>query len=77
MSTKRDRFFEVFGEIYTLNESQKSPETTLESLNLDSFDRVELFADIEEEFGLDLEDKTADSFNTIGEILDYIEKNGN
>lgn len=76
MSTKQDRFFEVFGEIYTLNESQKVTETTLESLNLDSFDRVELFADIEEEFDLDLDDKSADSFKTIGEILDYIEKNG-
>ena len=48
-----------------------TPETTFESLGIDSLDTVEMFMDLEEQLGveLELEEKVA----TVGELADYIE----
>ena len=54
-----------------LNKEDISPDTTFESLGIDSLDTVEMVMDLEEELGieLDLEDKIA----TIGELVAFIE----
>ena len=48
-----------------------TPETTFESLGIDSLDTVEMVMDLEEQLGveLELEEKVA----TVGELADYIE----
>ena len=48
-----------------------TPETTFESLGIDSLDTVEMVMDLEEQLGveLELEGKVA----TVGELADYIE----
>ena len=47
-----------------------TPETTFESLGIDSLDTVEMVMDLEEQLGveLELEEKVA----TVGELADYI-----
>ena len=48
-----------------------TPETTFESLGIDSLDTVEMVMDLEEELGveLELEEKVA----TVGELVQFVE----
>ena len=48
-----------------------TPDTTFESLHLDSLDTVEMLMDMEEELGVDLE--LEERLNTIGELVSFIE----
>ena len=48
-----------------------TPETTFESLGIDSLDTVEMVMDLEEELGVDLE--MEEKVNTVGELVDFIE----
>ena len=40
----------------------------------DSLDQVELVMSLEEEFGAEIRDEDADSLNTVGDAINYIEK---
>ena len=55
-----------------LDASEISPESTFESLGIDSLDIVEMIMDLESELGveLDLEDQ---KIATFGELADFIE----
>ena len=44
-----------------------------EDLNADSLDVVELMMDLEENFGVTIEDEEAAKMSTIGDIVNYIE----
>ena len=48
-----------------------TPETTFESLGIDSLDTVEMVMDLEEQLGddLELEEKLA----TVGELVDFVD----
>ena len=48
-----------------------TPETTFESLGIDSLDTVEMVMDLEEQLGvgLELEEKLA----TVGQLVDFVE----
>lgn len=48
-----------------------TPESTLESLNIDSLDMTELICDIEEKCDIELGDM--DNVETIGQMADYID----
>ena len=45
-----------------------------QDLGADSLDQVELVMSLEEEFGAEIRDEDADSLNTVGEAIAYIEK---
>lgn len=47
-----------------------TPESTLESLNIDSLDTVELICDLEER--CDIELGYPENLNTVGDIVEYI-----
>ena len=47
--------------------------STKEDLNADSLDVVELMMDLEENFGVTIEDEEAAKMSTIGDIVNYIE----
>lgn len=47
----------------------------VEDLGADSLDVVELLMSLEDEFGLSLPDEVAMQLKTVGDIVDYIEKN--
>ena len=55
--------------------SEFTPETTFESLGIDSLDTVEMLMDLEEELGveLEMEEKVA----TVGELAAFIESKVN
>lgn len=49
-------------------------ETNLQDdLNADSLDAVEIIMAIEDEFGLEIPDEKAESLQTIGSIVEYVE----
>ena len=45
----------------------------LDDLDADSLDAVEIIMIIEDEFGIEIPDVTAESLKTIGEIVEYVE----
>ena len=48
-----------------------TPETTFESLGIDSLDTVEMVMDLEEQLGVDLE--LEEKLTTVGELVDFVE----
>ena len=46
-------------------------------LNADSLDTVELVMELEDEFDLTIPDEEAEKLKTVGEAIDYIQKNLN
>ena len=47
------------------------PETTFESLGIDSLDTVEMVMDLEEELGVEL--ALEEKVSTVGELVDFVE----
>ena len=47
------------------------PETTFESLGIDSLDTVEMVMDLEEELGVELE--LEEKVTTVGEFVEFVE----
>jgi len=44
----------------------------LADLGLNSFELVEMVCEVEEEFGVEIPDKTIGEFKTVSDLLDYI-----
>ena len=58
------------------SEDKVTRETKIvEDLGADSLDVVELLMALEDEFGLSLPDEVAMQLKTVGDIVDYIDKN--
>lgn len=55
-----------------LDPSEITPESTFESLGIDSLDIVEMIMDLESELGieLDLEDQKISTFRELGDFID-------
>nr|WP_300005127.1 acyl carrier protein [Tissierella sp.] len=45
----------------------------MKDLDADSLDAVEIIMELEDEFDIEIPDEDAESFNSIGEIVEYIE----
>ena len=48
-----------------------TPDTTFESLGIDSLDTVEMVMDLEEQLGVDLE--LEEKLTTVGELVEFVE----
>jgi acyl carrier protein len=46
-----------------------------EDLEADSLDLVELIMEFEQEFGGEISDEEAQKIETVGQVVDYVEKN--
>ncbi|PNX74281.1 acyl carrier protein chloroplastic-like [Trifolium pratense] len=55
-------------------ETELTPATKFSALGADSLDTVEIVMGLEEEFGLNIEDDSAEDITTIQEAADLIEK---
>ena len=65
-----DRIIKLLAEHTGKDASEFTPETTFESLGIDSLETVEMVMELEEELGVELEEKVA----TIGELVKFVEK---
>lgn len=63
---------EILHENLDIDPDTVAKDSTLESLGIDSLDTVELICDLEER--CDIELGYPENLNTVGEIVDYIEK---
>ena len=54
-----------------LDAAEITPDSTFESLGIDSLDTVEMVMDLEDELGVELE--LEDKVNTVGELAAFIE----
>ena len=63
----------VIAEQTGIDESEIKLESTFtEDLNIDSLDMVELVLELEEEYGIEIDEDDADKIKTIGDVVNYI-----
>ncbi|MGE5172389.1 MAG: phosphopantetheine-binding protein [Betaproteobacteria bacterium] len=67
-----DRIKRLFIDKIDLKEESLRPEVTLDSLGLDSLDKVEFLFSLEEEFHIKIDDR-AKMINTIQDVVDLID----
>jgi acyl carrier protein len=69
-----DKLKEIIAEQLQVEQSEiKEGTSLLKDLEADSLDAVEIIMSIEDEFGIEIPDEDAESFNTIGDIVKYVE----
>ena len=69
-----ERVKPLIAEALNLDVADVTPEATLkDDLGIDSLDAVELIMELEDEFGVKIEDAEAQAFVTIGDIVTLLE----
>jgi len=70
-----ERVIELVCERLGVNKEQVNRQTSfIEDVGADSLDIVELVMGLEEEFGINIPDDQAEKIKTVGEAIDYIER---
>ena len=63
---------EIIAHILKISKDGVQEDSTLESLGADSLNRVELVMELEERFGIEINDEEAEKLSTVGQAVDYI-----
>ena len=59
-----------------VDESEVTMDTNLmKDLSADSLDAVEIIMAIEEEYGIEIPDEDVETFQTVGDLVRYVEEN--
>ena len=76
MSEIQEKVVKIIVDKLGVKESEVTPEATFTGdLGADSLDTVELVMEFEKEFGVQVEDEAAEKFQTVGDVVAYIEAN--
>lgn len=81
MSTRRlsmifDEIKDIIIDQLQVDESEVTMDTNLmKDLSADSLDAVEIIMAIEEEYGIEIPDEDAETFQTVGDLVRYVEEN--
>ncbi len=76
MSDIASRVKKLIVEKLGVEENEVVPEASFTNdLGADSLDTVELIMELEKEFDISIPDDQAEKISTVGEAIDYIEKN--
>ncbi|MGF1582438.1 MAG: acyl carrier protein [Gemmataceae bacterium] len=74
-TTTEERVVDLVCENLGVNKETVTRESAfIEDLNADSLDIVELVMELEEEFDITIPDEEAEKIKTVGEAIDYIER---
>ena len=65
---------DLVAELLGLTDDQITDSADFDDLGADSLDRVELIMMIEEEFQIDIPDPDAETINTVGDAVTYVER---
>lgn len=65
---------DLVAELLGLTDDQITDSADFDDLGADSLDKVELIMMIEEEFQIDIPDPDAETINTVGDALTYVER---
>ena len=75
MATVDERVKKIIAEQLGVEEDEVTSEASfVEDLGADSLDTVELVMELEEEFDIQIPDDQAEKIKTVGEVIDYIER---
>lgn len=75
MPATEERVIEIVSEQMGVSKDQITRETSfINDLNADSLDTVELVMEFEEEFEIAIPDDAAEKIQTVGQAIDYIDK---
>jgi acyl carrier protein len=73
--TTEERVIEIVSEQMGVGKDQISRDTSfISDLNADSLDTVELVMEFEEEFEISIPDDAAEKIQTVGQAIDYIDR---
>ena len=76
MSEIQEKVVKIIVDKLGVKESEVTPEATFTGdLGADSLDTVELVMEFEKEFGIQVADEDAEKFQTVGDVINYIEQN--
>lgn len=64
---------QTIAHILKISKDSIHEESTLESLGADSLNRVEFIMELEETFGVEINDEEAEKLSTVGQAVDYID----
>ena len=71
-----DEIKDIFIDQLQVEESEVTMDTNLmKDLSADSLDAVEIIMAIEEEYGIEIPDEDAETFQTVGDLVKYVEEN--
>ena len=71
-----DEIKDIIIEQLQVDESEVTMDTNLmKDLSADSLDAVEIIMAIEEEYGIEIPDEDAETFQTVGDLVRYVEEN--
>ena len=75
MSEIQEKVVKIIVDKLGVKESEVTPEATFNGdLGADSLDTVELGMEFEKAFGVQVEDEAAEKFQTVGDVIAYIEE---
>ncbi len=75
MPSTEERVIEIVSEQMGVSKEQITRDTSfINDLNADSLDTVELVMEFEEEFKIDIPDEAAEKIQTVGQAIDFIER---
>lgn len=73
-----DKIAEILADQLGADAADMSMETNIaKDLGADSLDVVELLMAIDDEFGVEIPDEEIENIKTIGDLVEYIQNNGN
>ncbi len=76
MSEIQEKVVKIIVDKLGVKESEVTPEATFTGdLGADSLDTVELVMEFEKAFGVQVADEDAEKFQTVGDVINYIEAN--
>ena len=71
----KNKVINLIAETLDVDKEKLNEKTNLvEDLDVESLDLVDLVGAFEEEFGVEIQDKDIKSLQTVGDIIEYIEK---
>ena len=71
-----DRVKKIIISQLNVSEEQDTPEASfIDDLGADSLDQVELVMALEEEFGTEIPEEAAEKLQSVGAVIEYVEKN--
>ena len=75
MSEIQEKVVKIIVDKLGVKESEVTPEATFTGdFGADSLDTVELVMEFEKAFGVQVEDEAAEKFQTVGDVINYIEE---
>lgn len=77
MATVGDRVIDIVCEQFGVDKEKVTNSTHfVNDLGADSLDLVELVMELEEEFDINIPDESAERTQTVGQVIEFVEKEG-